>query len=824
MHNPYAATNIAFSEPGGIEQNPWSSNRSDHGHLPVPLTNQDGMRQTPLLTTGPLAIHSGVDTDYTYLNSGYGRSPWHTWQWTNEAPHNLGETATSAYLDDIPWHHTSARHHPEIIQEHGGPWSHADMPQVPGLPPSHYRNPPHAMRRPLSTARQRKQRAVHDPITSRLLPSAAPNAKSVGGTAATAAKGRERTPVSIKQQPTVDPARDANHEAAMTLATSERQSVAASGGGAIPAVAPPGIKKPTMDRTVTSTSPAAQIQVASQVQEPQGAPKPFGGFAGVANYVEEPNVIVFVPRPQPTGGRLGQPSTAPPTVRRHLHGAPGAGASVSPPFYSPTIPPPVRNVQGPPHAPPPSGGIPFTRMYFLCCIVVATFIVPFGIILFSYVTSARGKGPVVTSPRMFNYRLTPPLRQPTMSTSPPPSTTCVDRVSVADVQRAINATAQAPTPHGPRHANLFCIYNSSRVLKGPGRHFIPADLPLSYCTNIIYWSLAIKYGSVESRTPVFDRTAGLSKLRQLTDAAGHTDSTILAAIGGYPEDSPEFSLLGHDPRAMPRFTTTSASIVRTHRLNGTAIHWVAPDTRCQDPGDEATLIQIVMVQRHIFEINGYPAVIAVFLPPRSLYSSSLWRALEPIVDYAFVETEAMELGPSVFDLNACDDISQRASTLLSYLSTSPRDAHRICAGLSLAPWLAEGNAGRGLSNLSLSSAAQFPGAPGTVAVFEFCASPVCRLAQGARQCLALTQRALYGSRPTFPLYLFLDTENLNTVLSWGSARGPGPNGSCVVLYDVDLDSYDQPCRSFANWASLEHFKIVLAAVSVSSPLKGISPC
>ncbi|KAL1477104.1 hypothetical protein MTO96_036013 [Rhipicephalus appendiculatus] len=212
--------------------------------------------------------------------------------------------------------------------------------------------------------------------------------------------------------------------------------------------------------------------------------------------------------------------------------------------------------------------------------------------------------PVVRSPRTFNYHLTLPLTQPTLPTAPPPSAACVDRVTVDDVQTAMNKTAQPAINHGPRYTNFFCIYNNSRVLKGPGRHFIPADIPLRYCKNIIYWSLAIKNGSVESRTPIFDRTHGLSKLRQLTEAAGYRDSMILAAIGGYPEDSPEFSLLGHDPLAMPRFTTSTASVVRTHRLSGTAIHWVAPHARCQDPDDEATLIEMVTTQRQIYNING----------------------------------------------------------------------------------------------------------------------------------------------------------------------------------------------------------------------------
>ncbi|KAH7939965.1 hypothetical protein HPB52_019786 [Rhipicephalus sanguineus] len=614
----------------------------------------------------------------------------------------------------------------------------------------------------------------------------------------------------------------------------ESPCVVPPSGRVTPAVALPGIKKPTTDKTTTPTSPAsmwrhayvtsptAQMRVTPQLGETPDTRPPYGGFAGVPAYVEDPNVIVFVPRAQSTRGRLVQTSTVTSASRTPPQGAPGSGPSVSPPFYSQTIPSsPVEDERT--ESLPAHVGIPITRVYLLCCTVVATLIVPFGTILVSYTTTHGGSRPVVRSPRTFNYHLTLPLTQPTMSTTPPPSAACLDRVHIDDVQSAINATAQAHVTHVPRRMNLFCIYNNSRVLKGAGRHFIPADLPLNYCTNIIYWSLAIKNGSVKSRTPLFDRTQGLSKLRQLTDAAGHPDSKILAAIGGYPEDSPEFSLLGHDPLAIARFTTSTASIVKTHRLHGIAIHWVTPHARCHDPGDEATLIEMVKLQRTVNNINGYPVVIAVFLPHSTEYSKSLWHELEPIVDYAFVETQALWLDTGHFDLGVCDIISAITSILLSQVSADPRDRRRICAGVSLAPWMAEGHKMQGFWNLSTSFATQFPGAPGRVAVSEICASPLCRLSQSAAQCLALTQRALYSPQSVIPVYLFLDSPNLNTTLTWGPEPRPGPNGSCVVLYDIDLDSYDQQCAS-AYWPSLSHFEIALAALSVTSPFAGIAQC
>ncbi|KAL1481781.1 hypothetical protein MTO96_034178 [Rhipicephalus appendiculatus] len=52
--------------------------------------------------------------------------------------------------------------------------------------------------------------------------------------------------------------------------------------------------------------------------------------------------------------------------------------------------------------------------------------------------------------------------------------------------------------------------------------------------------------------PWFDEHHGLHQLRNITDSLGYMNVKILLAVGGYPEDGPYFSVLGHDsPHPQP---------------------------------------------------------------------------------------------------------------------------------------------------------------------------------------------------------------------------------------------------------------------------------
>ncbi|KAL3206294.1 hypothetical protein MRX96_040154 [Rhipicephalus microplus] len=110
----------------------------------------------------------------------------------------------------------------------------------------------------------------------------------------------------------------------------------------------------------------------------------------------------------------------------------------------------------------------------------------------------------------------------------------------------------------------------------------PIDMPLDYCTSIVYWSLGVvATGTVESRVEEFDNTdVGLYKWRDMLDLLGFHDTKIMLAVGGYSQESAFFSRLGRDPSAMARFVTSLMEIVSKTSANGILVDWAEPEPGC----------------------------------------------------------------------------------------------------------------------------------------------------------------------------------------------------------------------------------------------------
>ncbi|EEC16279.1 hypothetical protein IscW_ISCW013117 [Ixodes scapularis] len=77
---------------------------------------------------------------------------------------------------------------------------------------------------------------------------------------------------------------------------------------------------------------------------------------------------------------------------------------------------------------------------------------------------------------------------------------------------------------------------------------------------------------------------GISELKNTTDHLSGGKTKVLVALGGYPEDSPQFSRLGRDSVAMDILVVDIVTMMIDLRLDGIAIHWVVPTGACQ-PSD-----------------------------------------------------------------------------------------------------------------------------------------------------------------------------------------------------------------------------------------------
>ncbi|KAH9382824.1 hypothetical protein HPB48_023386 [Haemaphysalis longicornis] len=321
--------------------------------------------------------------------------------------------------------------------------------------------------------------------------------------------------------------------------------------------------------------------------------------------------------------------------------------------------------------------------------------------------------------------------------------------------------------------------------------------------------------------PNFDGAYGLSKLRNLTLAVGNPSAIILAAVGGYPAESREFSLLGRDPDSMERFVSSVRQIVSAYQLDGVAIHWVTPEQRCVDAKANATLEAILKAIREDFQQNGLNVTIAVFLPADAKTSLQLWTQISTRVDYAFIETQ--KLNPANgFDLTMCDNMSRLAGDLLGQFARLGDE--KVCAGVSLAPWVVSGSYDGSFWDMSLSETA-YGGITGTGrgAVFALCLGRgVCKANTTRKECIAMKQ----VSNPLMT-YLFPELQSLYTIVAHGNSSLRKITDHCLVLYDVEGDFYSRECyigNRTEYFISLQHLIQAIDAPNNVSFLRSANDC
>ncbi|KAH9382825.1 hypothetical protein HPB48_023387 [Haemaphysalis longicornis] len=418
---------------------------------------------------------------------------------------------------------------------------------------------------------------------------------------------------------------------------------------------------------------------------------------------------------------------------------------------------------------------------------------------------------------------TPSPTPPLLTTEPPFSAGCGGEVPVEE-PRVLQLSSPAGDVNFTKKAqlqNTFCIYNNTRVTEQTFTYFLPKKMPLTYCRHIVYWSVKVQNGTVGSRMPNFDGAYGLSKLRNLTLAAGNPSAIILAAVGGYPAESREFSLLGRDPDSMKRFVTSVRQIVSAYQLDGAAIHWVTPEQRCVDAKANATLEAILKAIRDHFQQNGLNVTIAVFLPADAETSLQLWTQISTHVDYAFIETQ--KLNPANgFDLTMCDNMSRLAGDLLGQFARLGDD--KVCAGVSLAPWVVSGSNDGSFRDMSLAEAT-YGGFNGTgrAAVIELCRTNVmCKANTTGKECIAIKE----VSNPLMT-YLFPELPSLYTIVAHGNSSLRKITDQCLVLYDVDGDLYSSSCyigNRIEHFLSLQHLIQAIDAPNNVSILRNANDC
>ncbi|KAL3243246.1 hypothetical protein MRX96_020641 [Rhipicephalus microplus] len=327
---------------------------------------------------------------------------------------------------------------------------------------------------------------------------------------------------------------------------------------------------------------------------------------------------------------------------------------------------------------------------------------------------------------------------------------------------------------------------------------MPIDMPLDYCTSIVYWSLGVvASGAVESRVDKFDSTdVGLYKWRDMLDRLGFHDTKIMLAVGGYPPESVFFSRLGRDSGAMARFVTSLMKIVLKSSANGILIDWVAPEPGCGRPHNWATLPRLVDTIRRAYRLSGTvvnSGDIAVVISHNYSVAEEVLNVVGHQVKWVFLQTHLIE--PTLLhNSDICLSWAQSREYLIKLSIARGIDADKICAGFSMAPFLALGWTIPPRFVIKWLSGVVSPitGRPATTSMVDVCASGTDLPCQIRRHgtCLIFRKRGVPGSSSSAAPFYMLEGRDLTHLLL---SKNDTTTNFCAVVYDLDADNFRTAC-------------------------------
>ncbi|KAH7939252.1 hypothetical protein HPB52_009685 [Rhipicephalus sanguineus] len=539
---------------------------------------------------------------------------------------------------------------------------------------------------------------------------------------------------------------------------------------------------------LTGSPPKIRVLVASTARSPKA--QPYDGFPGVPLYIGAPEVIVFTPRGSPSGATTPMSRQDDVTDDAHQHTSAERSSLIEGRGVDEDT---LINRREP---------LTLLQMWALCVVATSTLSLPLGLFILTYFSTGSG----------FRPSRFPEANRSTVSFSGFPSSSvitpdpfsglparCIRPVPLNDPNVSLS-TSYSPAGFRRTQHNIFCVFNVSRL--GRANSMTPMDMPLDYCTSIVYWSLGVvASGAVESRVDNFDKKdMGVYKWRIMLDLLGFHDTKIMLAVGGYPHESVFFSRLGRDSGAMARFVTSLMKMVLKASANGVLIDWAEPEPGCGRPEDRTTLSLLVDAIRRAYRVSGAvvgSGDIAVVIPKNVTVAKEVMDVVVDRVEWLFVQTHLVtpNLG---YSSDYCVGWGREYGDLVRRLRGSGTYyVDKMCCSFSMAPFLAYGWTGRyAVFHISALSTATNPvtGRASTTSMVNVCGNSMdqlCKVHQDGK-CLSFRNIRYAGNMSSLaPLYIFQDRDLLYSLLSKGTAT----RRLCAVVYDLDADNFKTPCPS-----------------------------
>ncbi|KAH7938058.1 hypothetical protein HPB49_019592 [Dermacentor silvarum] len=254
-------------------------------------------------------------------------------------------------------------------------------------------------------------------------------------------------------------------------------------------------------------------------------------------------------------------------------------------------------------------------------------------------------------------------------------------VKVKDIKAdSFNSSKLKTNTIGP----LYCIYNISRVHRSSGLDFLLRQFPWGICPNVIYWSLAVNLnnGHVYSRVPELDAYSGFYTITSFARNYS-TDTRVLFTVGGYPEDSGLFSLLGNDTLAENNMVEAAITLLYRLQFNGLNIHLTEdPDCEQYFKGKLGGLQSFIAALRDLVDLNGpiEDFKVTLMVDTNKQLAISALETLGELIDLVFVDTFKL-FSSNIY--NSTDYCSDYTGFLRNFKKEFLNDSKICCSFSSL---------------------------------------------------------------------------------------------------------------------------------------------
>ncbi|CAK9817594.1 Probable chitinase 2 [Anthophora quadrimaculata] len=166
-----------------------------------------------------------------------------------------------------------------------------------------------------------------------------------------------------------------------------------------------------------------------------------------------------------------------------------------------------------------------------------------------------------------------------------------------------------------KHDKIVSCYVASWAVYRPKDGTFSVDnIPLELCTHLIYTFAGLNSttSTIRSLDPHMDIENGIGNYRKMTQLRKkYPNLNVLLAIGGWNENSTEYSILASSPKERNTFVRSVVNFLQTYNFNGLDLDWEYPGERGGKPEDKQNFVSLVKELKEAFRPFKYLLTAAI---------------------------------------------------------------------------------------------------------------------------------------------------------------------------------------------------------------------